>query len=315
MADLSTDYLGLRLKNPLVPSSSPLTGDCDSALRLQDAGAAAIVMPSLFEEKLQQEHAMLDRFLDQQALGHAEATSFRPVPDNYRSTRDHYLEQLHSLKAKLDIPVIASLNGVTPSGWLECAQALEAGGADALELNVYYLAGDAGDTSASVEQRYLDVATALTAQVTIPVTVKLSSQFSAPLDMVRRLEQTGIRGVCLFNRFYQPDINLETLDIEPRLALSSPVESLLRVRWVAMIHGHTRCSLAVTGGFHRAEDALKALLAGADVVHVCSALLQQGPQVIATILEEITHWLEEKDYTSVQQLRGSMSSRHAPRPA
>ncbi len=315
MADLSTRYLGLALKNPIVPSSSPLTGKLDSALRLQEAGAAAIVMPSLFEEKIQQEHALLDRFLDEQSLGHGEATSFRPIPANYTSSEDRYLETLRQLKSALEIPVIASLNGVTAGGWLECALALQDAGADALELNVYYLPGDSNESSAAVEQRYLDIAAALRPRVSIPVTMKLSSQFSAPLDFVRKLEQTGVQGVCLFNRFYQPDIDLNTLAMTPKLDLSSSIESLLRVRWVGMLHGHTHCNLAVTGGFHTAADALKALLAGADVVHLCSALLQQGPGLIETLLADMQRWLEDKEFTSVEQLRGSLSYRHAPNPS
>ena len=315
MADLSTRYLGLNLKNPFVPSSSPLTGRLDSALRLRDAGAAAIVMPSLFEEKIQQEHALLERFLDEQSLGHGEATSFRPIPAEYKSSEDKYLETLKQLKQALDIPVIASLNGVTAGGWLECALAIQDAGADALELNVYYVPGDSGETGAAVEQRYLDIAAALRPRISIPVTLKLSSQFSAPLDFVRKLEQTGVQGVCLFNRFYQPDIDLDTLAMVPTLNLSSSIESLLRVRWAGMLYGHTDCSIAVTGGFHTAADALKALLAGADVVHLCSALLQQGPGLISTLLADMQRWLEEKEYTSIDQLRGSLSCRHAPNPA
>ncbi|MEQ9464591.1 MAG: dihydroorotate dehydrogenase-like protein [Haliea sp.] len=315
MADLSTHYLGLALKNPIVPSSSPLTGRLDSALRLQEAGAAAIVMPSLFEEKIQQEHALLDRFLDEQSLGHGEATSFRPIPADYTSSEDRYLETLQQLKSALDIPVIASLNGVTAGGWLECALAIQDAGADALELNVYYVPGDSNETGAAVEQRYLDIAAALRPRVSIPVTMKLSSQFSAPLDFVRKLEQTGVQGVCLFNRFYQPDIDLDTLAMAPKLDLSSSIESLLRVRWVGMLHGHTNCNLAVTGGFHTAADALKALLAGADVVHLCSALLQRGPGLIETLLTDMQRWLEDKEYLSVDQLRGSLSCRHAPNPS
>ncbi len=315
MADLSTRYLGLALKNPIVPSSSPLTGGLDSARRLEDAGAAAIVMPSLFEERIQQEEALLDRFLDEQSLGHGEATSFRPIPADFKSSEDQYLETLQQLKSALEIPVIASLNGVTAGGWLQCALAIQNAGADALELNVYYVPGDSGETGAAVEQRYLDIAAALRPKVSIPVTIKLSSQFSAPLDFVRRLEQTGVQGVCLFNRFYQPDIDLDTLAMVPRLKLSTSIESLLRVRWAGMLFGHTRCDIAVTGGFHTAADALKALLAGADVVHLCSALLQQGPGLIETLLADMQHWLDDKEYASVAQLRGSLSYRHAPNPA
>jgi dihydroorotate dehydrogenase (fumarate) len=315
MADLRTDYLGLELANPLVPSSSPLTGNVDTARRLEDAGAAAIVLPSLFEETILAEQARLDRFLDEQAIGHGEAQSFRPLPAEYRTTEERYLESLGRLKQDLQIPVIASLNGTSAGGWLSHALALEAAGADAIELNVFYIAGDPEDTAESVEARYVEVVRELAAQVQIPVGVKLSSQFTAPLDIVRKLEAAGARGVSLFNRFYQPDIDLDTLDIAPRLSLSTSSEALLRVRWAAMLFGHTRCSIAVTGGFHSASDALKALLAGASVVHLCSVLLNEGPVVITDMLFELDEWLEEKEYQSVRQLRGSVSAQNAPNPA
>ena len=314
MAELSTEYLGLALKNPLVPSSSPLTGGVDTARQLEDAGAAAIVMPSLFEEVINAEQERLDRFLDQQDIGHGEAQSFRPIPHGFRSSEDTYLERVAELKTALDIPVIASLNGTTAGGWLGHALALQEAGADALELNIYYIAGDATDTAQSVEQRYLDVARALTERVSVPVAVKLTEQFTAPLDMVRRLEEVGVAGVSLFNRFYQPDIDLDTLEVVPSLALSSPAEALLRIRWTAMLYGHTRCAIAVTGGFHHANDVLKALLAGASVVHLCSALLQKGPSLVGTLLTEMQSWLDEKEYDSVRQLTGSVSQRKAPNP-
>jgi len=315
MADLSSAYLGLSLKNPLVPSSSPLTGDLDSARRLEDAGAAAIVLPSLFEETIIAEEERLTRFLDDQGIGHAEADSFRPLPARFQGTEATYLERLRRLKESLEIPVIASLNGTTDGGWLGHATALAEAGADALELNIYYLAGDPSDTAASVEARYLAIARSLVAAVDLPVAVKLSSQFTAPLDLVRGLEGAGVRGVALFNRFYQPDIDLETLEVVPSLALSTAEEALLRVRWTAMLRGHTRCGIAVTGGFHSADDALKALLAGADVVHLCSVLLREGPAALAAMRDALGRWLEEREYDSVAQLQGSLSCQHAPDPA
>lgn len=315
MACLQSRYLGLELANPLVPSSSPLTRDVDSARRLEDAGAAALVLPSLFEEDILAEQARIDRFLEGQALGHAEADSFRPLPASYRSREEAYLETLSAMKAALSIPVIASLNGVTAGGWLDHGLALQEAGADALELNVYYLAGDPSDTAASVEQRYIDVARALTAHVQIPVAMKLTSQLTAPIDLVTRLEQAGVSAVAIFNRFYQPDIDLETLEVQPRLQLSSADEALLRIRWTAMLRGRVGCGIAVTGGFHRCEDVIKALLAGADVVHLCSVLLAQGADTLRVLLDGLRAWLDEHEYDSVEQLKGSLSQHNAPNPA
>lgn len=314
MADLSTDYLGLRLANPLVPSASPLSRDLDTARRLRDAGAPALVMYSLFEEKIEQEEQQLARFFHQQAIGHAEADSFHPVPADYNSYLDAYLEQLRQLKG-LGIPIIASLNGITLGGWVEYGKLLEEAGADALELNVYYIAANLEESSSEVEQRYIEILRQLRNQVSIPITMKLSSQFSSPLHFVRRLEEAGAAGVALFNRFYLPDIDLETLAVSPTLSLSSSREALLRVRWTALLHGRVNLSLAVTGGFHTAADMLKALLAGADVTHLCSVLLQQGPQHLARVLEDMNRWLDEHEYSSIRQLKGSLSQQHAIDPA
>ena len=315
MVDLSTSYLGLALKNPLVPSSSPLTGALDSARRLEDAGAAAIVMPSLFEEEIVAEQERLDRFFEGQAIGHGEADSFRSLPADYRSREEAYLATLQSLKSSLSIPVLASLNGVTPGGWLDHASDLQEAGADALELNVYYLAGDPRETGAQVEQRYVDVASALAAHVTIPFGMKLTPQLTAPIALVERLRGAGAGAVSLFNRFYQPDIDLDTLDVVPQLALSTPEEALQRIRWTAMLFERVDCDIAVTGGFHRAEDVVKALLAGADVVHLCSVLLREGPQVLTEILSQLQGLLEQREYDSVAQLKGSLSQRRSPDPA
>ncbi len=314
MVDMTTEYLGLQLANPLVPSASPLSQNLDSAKRLRDAGASAMVMYSLFEEKIQQEEYHLDRFFYQQSIGFGELESFHPVPDEYKTCQEEYLEQLDRLKRELDIPVIASLNGTTPGGWVEYGKQLQQAGADALELNVYYIAGNADESSAEVEQRYIALLDELEQHVTIPITMKLSSQFSSPLHFIRRLEQAGVAGVSLFNRFYLPDIDLETLKITPTLELSSSIESLLRVRWTALLHGRVNLSLAVTGGFHTAEDGIKALLAGADVIHLCSVLLQHGPERLSTILDNMHHWLEEHEYESVRQIKGSMSHQHAIDP-
>lgn len=315
MADLTTQYLGLALKNPLVPSASPLSKDIGSAKHLEDAGAAAIVMHSLFEESIEQEDENLARFFHHQSLGHGEADSFHPVPMDYQSHLDKHLEQLQKLKSELEIPVIASLNGTTPGGWVECARALEDAGADALELNLYYIAANTEENCTAVEDRYVETLQSLKQQVSIPVTMKLSSQFSAFANVAQRFEQAGVQGLVLFNRFYQPDIDLEALEVVPALELSSASESLMRIRWIAILYGRVKCSLAITGGVHDTADVLKALLAGADVTHMCSALLRNGPGHIATVLQELGQWLDDREYESVTQLKGSMSQQHAPDPA
>ena len=311
MADLSTEYLGLKLKNPLVPSSSPLSKHLDTARRLEDAGAGALVMHSLFEEKIEEEDANLARFFHQQSLGHGEADSFHPVPDNYRSYEEAYLEHLESLKSSLEIPIIASLNGTTPGGWVNYATALQDAGADALELNVYYIPASAREDGRQVEDRYVDILEGLRQQISIPITMKLSSQFSSVVNVAQRFQQAGANGLVLFNRFYQPDIDLETLEVVPKLELSTSEESLLRIRWIAILYGRVECSLAITGGVHNVEDVVKSLLAGADVTHLCSALLRRGPGHLAMLLRGLDEWLEAREYESVQQLKGSISQRNA----
>jgi dihydroorotate dehydrogenase (fumarate) len=311
MADLSTQYLGLKLKNPLVPSSSPLSKHLDTARRLEDAGAGALVMHSLFEEKIEEEDANLARFFHQQSLGHGEADSFHPVPDNYCSYEETYLEHLESLKSSLEIPIIASLNGTTPGGWVSYATALQEAGADALELNVYYIPASAREDGRQVEDRYVDILEGLRQQISIPITMKLSSQFSSVVNVAQRFEQAGANGLVLFNRFYQPDIDLETMEVVPKLELSTSEESLLRIRWIAILYGRVQCSLAITGGVHNVEDVVKSLLAGADVTHLCSALLRRGPDHLAVLLRGLDEWLEAREYESVQQLKGSISQRNA----
>lgn len=314
MPDLSTSYLGLTLKNPIVPSASPLSESLASAQQLEDAGAGALIMHSLFEEKIQHEGEQLQRFFHQQSIGHGEADGFHPIPDDYLSYQDDYLEQLLRIKAALEIPIIASLNGISDGGWVEYARALEGAGADALELNMYYIASNGEESAQQVEDRYIAVLQAVLAQVSIPVTVKLSDQFSALVNMVKRIEATGVKGIGLFNRFYQPNINLETLEVEPSLELSTSQEALSRIRWAAILRSQVKCSIGLTGGLHSSDDVLKALLAGADVSHMCSALLQRGHGHITTVLAEVGRWLETRDYESVGQLKGSVSQRHAIDP-
>ncbi len=315
MADLSSRYLGMNLKNPLVASASPLSKELDSARHLEDAGAAAIVMYSLWEEDLLAEERQYERFMHHQALGHGEADSFLPSQPNFQSTLDQYLEQLQSLKAHLEIPVIASLNGVSEEGWTGYGRDLQEAGADALEVNVYYVAADPEETAADVERRYLDVMAHLEDAVSIAVSVKLSPQFSSPLHFARHLYQAGADAVVIFNRFYQSDIDLDTLSVEPQLQLSDPYEALLRVRWAAILRGALDVDIAVTGGFHNADDAIKALLVGANAVQLCSVLLKQGPDAVTGILQEIERWLDDKEYESVTQMQGSLSHRNAADPA
>lgn len=315
MIDLSTDYLGLKLANPLVPSASPLSRDLDAARRLEDAGASALVMYSLFEEAIAASEEAAARFFHEQAIGFGEADSFLPVPDAYLSELDEYLEQIALLKRSLAIPVIASLNGVSGDGWVHYGKQLQEAGADALELNVYYVAANPDESGAEVESRYVELLYQLKQHVTIPVCMKLSSQFSSVGHFVKTLEAAGANGVALFNRFYQPDIDLETRAVVPTLTLSSPYESLLRIHWVAALYGHVNLSLAVTGGIHSETDALKALMAGADVTHLCSVLLKEGPEFLGSIRDDMVRWMEMNEYSSVQQLKGSVSRRHAIDPS
>ncbi|MDF1529089.1 MAG: dihydroorotate dehydrogenase-like protein [Sedimenticola sp.] len=308
--DLRTTYLGLPLKNPLVPSASPLSRSLDTARQLEDAGAAALVMYSLFEEELQHDQEVMDAYLNNQSLGHAEATSFLPQHGDMPSRQERYLEQLQRLKQSLEIPIIASLNGVTPGGWIEHGKELQQAGADALELNVYYIAGDMQVSGSEVERRYIDLLHELCQHVTLPIAMKLSPQFSSVANIVNHLERVGAAGVSLFNRFYQPDIDIDSLRVAPQLHLSSSAESLLAMRWIAILHGRVKLTLAATGGVHDHNDALKMLLAGADVVHLCSTLLMHGPGRLTEILRSIEAWLEESPYESIEQLKGTLSQQH-----
>ncbi len=313
--DLSTTYLGLALKNPFVPSSSPLSKRVDRARQLEDAGAAAIVMYSLFEEAIEADDRLAAQLANQQDIGHAEASSYLPMHLDYPGRRDEYLEQLRRLKSTLGIPVIASLNGTTRGGWVRHAEAIQEAGADALELNIYFIAADFAEEPASVEQRVIDILAETVSQVTLPVGVKLSPYYSALGHLVTRIEATGASGVALFNRFYQPDIDTDSLDVSQVMHLSSSKDALLAMRWMALLHGRVGLSLAATGGVHTAADALKMLLCGADVTYLCSTLLLNGAAQLRHIHDGVVEWMKRNEYTSVQQLRGSLSQQHSPDPA
>lgn len=314
MPDLSTRYLGLRLKNPIVPSSTPLTRDADAPLHLEDAGAAALVMHSLFEEDVRNDERMMERFLIHPA-SFDEASGHLPASGGYESRLDRYLAQIQHLKSRLDIPLIASLNGDSLTGWVELGRELEAAGADALELNAWHLPGGPCETGSGVEDRYIALLTELKAVVGIPVCLKLSPFFSSLPNFVRRAERSGAAGVSLFNRFFQPDIDLDTLTVVDRAQLSTSADGLLAMRWIAILRGQTSMTLAASSGIHGAGDALKMLLAGADVAHMASAILQQGPAVVQSTLMAMTQWLDSREYDSIEQLKGSMSQRNHPNPS
>ncbi|MCF7982783.1 MAG: dihydroorotate dehydrogenase-like protein [Thiohalocapsa sp.] len=315
--DLSTDYLGFEIKNPLVPSASPLSKSVDQAKELEDNGAAALIMYSLFEEAITAETENMNRFLHQQDTGFAEVDDgFLPDWQDFSTGLDQYLDNVRQLKDSLDIPVIASLNGVTPGGWIEHGKLLEQAGADALELNVYYVAADINQSGDEVEKRYLDVLKLLKAEIGIPINMKLSPSFSSVGNMVHRLSDAGANGVALFNRFYQPDINIDSMRLQPSLHPSTSAEALLAMRWIAILYGRIDgLSLGATSGIHTADDAIKLLLAGADVVHLCSTLLRNGAPQVARILTGLEEWMEQQGFESVADVRGRVSALSVANPA
>ena len=313
--DLSTTYMGLKLKNPLVPSAGPLTAELGSLRRLEDAGAAAAVLHSLFEEQFSHEAEELDHHLSYGTEAFAESLSYFPQLDEYRLGPEEYLEYVAQAKAAVDIPIIASLNGATAGGWIESARKIQAAGADALELNVYYVATDPNLSSPDVEQRYIDVLEAVKQAVTIPVAIKLSPFFSATAAMARRLDAAGADALVLFNRFYQPDIDLEKLEVVPNLVLSSSYEMRLPLRWIAILYGRIEANLAATRGICTGEDVLKMLMVGADVAQICSVLLREGNEHLTVMLDEMQAWMRQHEYESVAQMKGSMSQRACADPA
>ena len=312
---LTTDYLGLKLKNPLMVGASPFCDNIDAASRLEDAGAGAIVMRSLFEEQIDYEQRALSYLIDTPAESFAEATSYFPGFSEYQLTPDHYLKQLGHLKGTLKIPVIASLNGYRPGGWTDYARKFEAAGADAIELNLYQLATDPLTSGSEIEKGMLTTVHDVVSTVKIPVAVKLSAFHTAPAQFALSLEKAGAKGVVLFNRLYQPDFNLEDLEVQPHLRLSDSTELLLRLRWLAVISPHLEGSLACSGGVHNRDDVIKALLAGAHTVQLVSVLLKQGPGVLTMLLEGLRRWMEEHEYNSVNELRGALNLKRCPDPA
>lgn len=314
--DLTTEYLGLRLENPLIASSSPITGRLDGLRRLEDAGVAAVVLPSLFEEQLEHEESEINRVREAGSETFAEAVGgYFPELPQVKSKTEEQLELIREAKAALGIPVIASLNGHTKGGWVEYARAVQEAGADALELNLYFVPADVDRSGAEVEQDYVELVTAIRQHTALPLALKLSPFFSSPGHMGRRLVEAGAQGLVLFNRFMQPDIDLETLQVAPSVQLSSSEELRLPLRWIAILRGRVQASLAATTGVHRWSDVAKLLLTGADAVMVTSAFLKAGPESARAMLDELETWLDQNEYTSVTQMKGSLSQRHSPDPS
>ena len=312
--DLTARYLGLELRSPLVASASPLTARLDHVRRLEAAGAGAIVLPSLFEEQITRDALDLDMTLESGAESFPEALSYFPEAAEYVTVPDQYLDHLQAAKGASGVPVIASLNGSSRGGWVQWAHRLQEAGADALELNVYTVAADPGMSGRTVEDRVVELVESVREAVRIPLAVKLGPFYSSMPEMARRVVEAGADGLVLFNRFYQPDFDLETLEVVPRLVLSSSDELRLPLRWIAILHGQVECSLAATTGVHTAEDAVKVILAGANVAMLTSALLLHGPEHLATVETDLVRWMSEHEYESVEQLRGSMSQRAVPDP-
>jgi len=315
MIDLSTTYMGLRLKNPIVASASPLCDSVDKICLLEDHGIAAVVLPSLFEEQLILDSESVDADLSRGAEAFLESSSFLPELADYNLGPEGYLELIRGAKKSVSIPVIASLNGVTPGGWVRYAREMEQAGADAIELNIYSLVTDPSRSAAEVEKDYCVLVRKLRENLHIPIAVKLSHFFSAIANFASHIDTSGANALVLFNRFYQPDLDINQLEVVPSLTLSHPSELLLRLHWTAVIYGHIGADIAVTGGVHSAEDVLKSVMTGASVAMMTSALLQNGVEHLDTVLSGIVQWMEEHEYESTNQMRGSMSQRNVPDPA
>jgi dihydroorotate dehydrogenase (fumarate) len=315
MVDLATTYMGLALKNPVVPSASPLSSDLDSVKRMEDAGASAVTLHSLFEEQIQFEAEALTHFLERGSDSFAEALSYFPQVHEYRREPDDYVEYIRRCRESVDIPIIASLNGISPGGWTGYAKRFEEAGADAVELNIYFIPTSFHLMSYDIEDLYVKILKDVKKHVSIPVAMKLSPYFSAMPHVASMLDAEGADALVLFNRFYQPDIDIETLEVTPNLQLSSPIEMRLPMRWIAILYGHVDCSMALTSGIHSSEDVIKAVMVGADVANVCSVLLKEGLDRIGELLRGVTTWMEEHEYESIEQMKGSMSHKSVPEPA
>jgi dihydroorotate dehydrogenase (fumarate) len=315
MAQLSTSYLGLSLAHPVVPSASPLSRKLETLKQLEDAGAPAVVMYSLFEEQVMIESQMLDSHLSGGAETFAEALSYLPEASVYRSSADTYLEHLRRARQSLDIPIIGSLNGYSNGGWVQYAQQIEQAGAAALELNMYFIPTDPNQSAHELEQMYLELVAAVRKSVTIPVAVKLSPFFTAIPNIAQRIARQGANALVLFNRFYQPDLDIEQLEAVPHLVLSDSDDLRLPLHWIAILYGRVPVELALTTGIHTATDVVKGLMAGATVTMTTSALLHRGPAYLATLTRDLNDWLDAHEYDSVTQLRGSLSYRSVPNPA
>jgi len=313
--DLSTTYLGLKLKNPLVASSSPLCEEVGNIRRMEDAGAGAVVLPSLFEEQIDIESEELDRYISAAEERSPEAVTAFPNMAGYNLGPDGYLNLIRKAKEAVKVPVIASLNGASNGGWIRYAKEMQQAGADALELNIYYIANELDSSGDSVEQKYCDLVKEVKTNVRIPVAVKLGPYFSAMGNMAKRLDACGADGLVLFNRFYQPDFNLEALEVVPNLTLSNPNDLLLRLHWIGVLYGNIRADLALTGGVHAATDVVKAMMAGARVAMMTSALLKRGINHLSTMVNELLIWLDQHEYSSVRQMQGSMSRNSVARTA
>jgi len=313
--DLSTTYLGLKLKNPLVVGASPLSRELDMLKKLEDAGAGAVVLHSLFEEQIVHEQEELDHYLTVGEESFAEALSYFPRLDTYHRGPEEYLEHIRKCKQALGVPVIGSLNGISAGGWMEYARKMEEAGADAIELNIYYVAASPHITGAEVEQMCLDDLIAVRRSIKIPVAMKIGPFFSNISNFCNRVADAGGEGLVLFNRFYQPDLDLEKLEVTPTVGLSASADLRLPLRWIAILFGRIKCDLALSTGVHSAQDALKGIMAGAAVVQLVSVLLEKGPRHLTTILKGMTDWLTAKEYASVNEARGALSQRHCPERA
>ncbi len=313
--DLTTRYLGLNLRTPLVPSASPLSNEIDGIKRMEDAGASAVVLHSLFEEQVKGELEEVQARMMYGTESYPEALTYFPKPAEFITGPEEYLSKIRKAKESVQIPIIASLNGTALGGWVDYAKQIEQAGADALELNVYFIPTEMDRTSVEIEQDYIDIVKAVQSVIHLPLALKLSPFFSNMTHMARRLDQTGVNGLVLFNRFYQPDIDLEALEVKTRVNLSTAQDMLLPLRWIAILYGRVKADLAATGGIHTAQDAVKILMAGADIVMLCSVLMKKGLESIRKIETEMADWLSEHDYQSVRQLQGSMSQRNCPDPA